>query len=81
MSNSHADFLGIKQDSVMKINKKKQCDIQELCQYSVDNIFSTLTLFPELIVEKNCLSQQHVQYNLMIAGLIRQLQRMLLHFS
>ena len=52
----------------MEINNKTDCDVQELrcCQYSVDYIFCTLTLFPELMVEEDCLSQQ--QHNLMIVG-------------
>ena len=46
-----------------KLTTKTDCDVQELrcCQYSVDYIFCTLTLIPELMVEENCLSQQ--QYN------------------
>ena len=43
-----------------KSTTKTDCDVQELrcCQYSVDYIFCTLTLIPELMVEENCLSQQ-----------------------
>ena len=52
----------------MEINNETDCDVQELrcCQYSVDYIFCTLTLIPELMLEENCLSQQ--QCNLMIVG-------------
>ena len=51
-----------------KLTTKTDCDVQELrcCQYSVDYIFCTLTLIPELMVGENCLSQQ--QCNLMIVG-------------
>ena len=43
-----------------KLTTKTDCDVQELrcCQYSVDDIFCTLTLFPESMVKENCLSQQ-----------------------
>ena len=43
-----------------KLTTKTDCDEQELrcCQYSIDYIFCTLTLIPELMVEENCLSQQ-----------------------
>ena len=49
-----------------KLTTKTDCDVQELrcCHYSVDSIFCTLTLIPELMVEENCLSQQ--QCNLMM---------------
>ena len=43
-----------------KLTTKTDCDVQELrcCQYSVDYIFCTLPLIPELMVEENCLPQQ-----------------------
>ena len=64
-----------------KLTTKTDCDVQELrcCQYSVDYIFCTLTLIPELMVEKNCLSQQ--QCKLLNDCWIRQLEGMLLYFA
>ena len=49
----------------MKINNKNNAMYKNSVN-TVWIIFSTLTLFPELMVEKNCLSQE--QKNLMIAG-------------
>ena len=64
-----------------KLTTKTDCDVQELrcCQYSVDYIFCTLTLIPELMVEENCLSQQ--QCKLLNDCCIRQLEGMLLYFA
>ena len=64
-----------------KLTTKTDCDGQELrcCQYSVDYIFCTLTLIPELMVEENCLSQQ--QCKLLNDCWIRQLEGMLLYFA
>ena len=64
-----------------KLTTKTDCDVQELrcCQYSVDYIFCTLTLIPELMVEENCLSQQ--QCKLLNDCWIRQLEGMLLYFA
>ena len=64
-----------------KLTTKTDCDVQELrcCQYSVDYIFCTLTLIPELMVEENCLSQQ--QCKLPNDCWIRQLEGMLLYFA
>ena len=65
----------------MEINNKTDCDVQELrcCQYSVDYIFCTLTLIPELVVEENGLFQQ--QCKLLNDCCIRQLEGMLLYFA
>ena len=62
-----------------KLTTKTDCDVQELrcCHYSVDYIFCTLTLIPELMVEENCLSQQ--QCKLLNDCWIRQLEGMLLY--
>ena len=64
-----------------KLTTKTDCDVQELrcCQYSVDYIFCTLTLIPELMVEGNCLFQQ--QCKLLNDCWIRQLEGMLLYFA
>ena len=64
-----------------KLTTKTDCDVQELrcCQYSVDYIFCTLTLIPELMVEENCLS--HQQCKLLNDCWIRQLEGMLLYFA
>ena len=64
-----------------KSTTKTDCDVQELrcCQYSVDYIFCTLTLIPELMVEENCLSQQ--QCKLLNDCRIRQLEGILLYFA
>ena len=64
-----------------KSTTKTDCDVQELrcCQYSVDYIFCTLTLIPELMVEENCLSQQ--QCKLLNDCWIRQLEGILLYFA
>ena len=63
-----------------KLATKTDCDVQELrcCQYSVDYIFCTLTLIPELMVEENCLSRQ--QCKLLNDCWIRQLEGILLYY-
>ena len=81
LSNSHTVTSCESRTVSWKLTTKTDCDVQELrcCQYSVDYIFCTLTLIPELMVEGNCLFQQ--QCKLLNDCWIRQLEGMLLYFA
>ena len=63
-----------------KLTTKTDCDVQELrcCQYSVDYIFCTLTLIPELNFRGKLPVPATVELN---DCWIRELEGMLLHFA